>query len=167
MSIVNIGVTGWWKDIFRKPDGSILYQTGWKKNLIVENFAKVITGHWKQDGTFNLGSFQYAVGTGTVAAVKQNTQLGTEVFRKAVTSLEYLDSVLAVSATPTDHIQFTTQLTSSEANGNTLTEFGLFGGAASATVNSGFLMDRVVHAGIIKASPTVIDRLIRFEFTIP
>lgn len=100
------------------------------KNLFVKTGANSIADALR--GSLNRGVVTYcAVGTGTVAPVKTDTQLQTELFRKTIT----VRSVALNVAT------FEIFYTTSEANG-ALREAGLFGDDASATVNSGTLFCR-------------------------
>jgi hypothetical protein len=80
-------------------------------------------------GMDNVGMITYcAVGTNATAPNAADIKLGTELARKEV-------SVRSVSA---NIAVFSTYFTTTEGNGS-LKEAGLFGDAASATVNSGTL----------------------------
>lgn len=76
------------------------------------------------DGDSVAGITHFAVGTGTAAALAGDTALGGEVFRDAVTARTSNAQQLVVSY----------YLASGSANGNTLTEAGLFNAASTGTM---------------------------------
>lgn len=78
-----------------------------------------------------------AVGTGSTAATANDTALGAEVFRSAITQFIPLSGQLQVKH----------YLSSTQANGNTLTEAGLFNASSGGT-----MFARVTYAGIAKTS---------------
>lgn len=81
----------------------------------------------------NEGIITYgAVGTGTNIPANADTTLQTELKRKAVASGSYAANVITIR----------TYFSKTEGNGD-LKEFGLFGEAASAAVDSGTLFQRV------------------------
>lgn len=75
-----------------------------------------------------------AIGTGTTAVSEANTTLATEVFRATLAS-QYKSGNVAYN---------TFLAGNGDANGNTITEFGLFCGSATGTANSGTLFSRVL-----------------------
>jgi len=78
-----------------------------------------------------------ALGTDSTAPVVGNTQLGAEVFRKAVTS--YTNG--------TDgEILINMYLAPSDLVGTTIAEIGFFGGNATKTANSGTLLARGLYS---------------------
>jgi hypothetical protein len=93
-----------------------------------------------------------AVGTNATAPVVGNTKLGTELDRVAVTSISNSSNVVSV-------ISF---FGASDANG-TLTEIGHFGEAASATTDSGTMINHAV-IGITKTSAKTMTT--EWSFTI-
>lgn len=91
-----------------------------------------------------------AVGTGTATPLVTDTALVTEVLREVFSQ---------VSKGTTGKVTFEMTLATTEANGNTLTEVGIFN-AASA----GDLLARVVFPGIAKTSS--FELKIEVEITI-
>jgi hypothetical protein len=75
-----------------------------------------------------------------------DTTLGTEVFRDVFTSKTYAAGQIIIKYF----------LASGSANGNTLTEAGLFGDDATGAADSGTLFARVVHSGVAKTSSIAI-----------
>lgn len=93
-----------------------------------------------------------AIGTGATAAAATDTTLGTEVFRKLITA-RY----------PQTHgIEFLLDLQTSEANGNTLTEIGLFSESAD-----GILWSRCVHTAITKTALVTVSYRWTWTFGAP
>lgn len=78
-----------------------------------------------------------AAGTNNTAPALGDTQLGGELGRKQI-------SVSEISSLADNTAVFTTFFNTSEVNG-ALKEFGLFGGAASGTANSGTLVCRALE----------------------
>ena len=91
-------------------------------NLVVNDGLNLIRD--LLDGDAVAGITHFAVGTGTAAATAGDTALGTEVFRAAVTGRTSNSQQLVVSY----------YLPSGSANGNTLTEAGLFNAASVGTM---------------------------------
>lgn len=89
------------------------------------------------------GIKMFAVGTGTNAEQSTDSQLQTEVFRAAPTKTD---------DTTSKQLIVTYYLSSVDANGNTLTEAGIFGGQATSAANSGTLVARVTYPGDAKTS---------------
>jgi hypothetical protein len=88
----------------------------------------------------------FAIGTDNTAVVVGDTTLGTEVFRDVFTSKTYAAGQIIIKYF----------LASGSANGNTLTEAGLFGDDATGAADSGTLFARVVHSGVAKTSSIAI-----------
>lgn len=86
---------------------------------------------------------EFAIGTGITAPVATDTTLETEVFRDQFTSM---------TAMADGQLQVQYYLGSGSANGNTISEAGLFGNGATATANSGALYARGTFAGEVKDS---------------
>lgn len=86
------------------------------------------------------GIQRYAVGTSATAAARTDTQLGAEVFRAAPTN------------TIKDAQKLTVQLflSTGQGNGNTLAEGGPFANGATDTADSGTLVARATHTGVVK-----------------
>ena len=89
-----------------------------------------------------LGIEYLALGTGTTAAAAANTTLQTETYRETVDTKVRVGQIITV----------TTTLGTTEGNGNTFTEAGMFGNGASTTPNSGTLITRTTFAGVAKTA---------------
>ena len=88
------------------------------------------------------GIERFAIGTGTTAVASGNTALATEVFRGALTQKTSVSK-------STDYKYY---LASTDGNGNTFTEAGLFCNGATDTLGSGTLYARVLFTADAKNS---------------
>lgn len=88
------------------------------------------------------GLNRFALGTGTTAVTAADTLLQTEVFRAAFTQTTTANHQLTVKY----------YLAAGSANGNTITEAGIFGNGATDTANSGTLFARVLFTADAKTS---------------
>lgn len=88
------------------------------------------------------GFDRFAIGTGTTAVTASDTQLETEVFRDSFTQKTSTAKTLTIKYF----------LASGSANGNTITEAGIFGNGATDTANSGTLCARVIQTADAKTS---------------
>ncbi|MFA5313159.1 MAG: hypothetical protein WC375_07595 [Methanomassiliicoccales archaeon] len=88
------------------------------------------------------GITHIGVGTGTNSPSSTDTTLGTEVFRAAITAATAAAQKLTITYT----------LPSASANGNSLTEAGLFTASSSGTMYA-----RATHSLIAKTSDKVIS----------
>jgi len=93
--------------------------------------------------------------------------LTTEYFRKAIAqpSIVYIDPITDISTggVVSSKLEITVTLATTEANGS-LREFGMFGGTATSTADSGQMVNWISHSRIDKDSSLEIERKIRFEF---
>lgn len=139
-------------------------------NLVVDSCSVLIAGLMK--GVLS-GIQYFVVGSGSSAwsnsappsPATGDTKLLNEIFRKPVTKNDviFIDSNNDESSVPTNRIQIKVTFEESEANGE-LRELGLFGGNATATKNSGYMLNRKIHGLIYKTSGMKLERIIRFTF---
>lgn len=154
---------------------SILLPVGY--NLVVDAFSKLIAMLVKRDTTYASDAnykIYWEVGAGNSswsdsappAPAASDTALLAAAYRKVITpsaDISYIDSSNAVSASPTNRLQIITTFGSAEANGY-LREFGIFAGAATATLGSGTMINRKTHGVIYKTSGMDLKRTLRFTF---
>lgn len=137
-ALVNVEVMIW--DIKEEK----LLRTIRKHNLAVMSGRNLLRDFLYGDSVF--GMTHFAIGTGTVLASATDIKLGTEVFRDIFTQMVKLDGTLNIKY----------YLSSSTANGYTLTEAGIFGNGASGEQDSGTLYARVVHTPIVKTQSIAV-----------
>jgi hypothetical protein len=92
------------------------------------------------------------VGTGTVAPTRADLGLGTEVFSMALADVNRVESFA------TGELIITQTLLGPDANGNTLTEAGLF-------LADGSMFSRQIHAAITKGPAITVTYEWRLAFT--
>ena len=128
-------------------------------NLIVVGFGLVVASLLKGDINFGFPITQWAVGEGegdfwddlSVEARQAKsqfslTQLYNETFRKPVTISFIDDNNDPIVPGPTNRLEVQAQF-GPDVIGN-LREFGLFAGNASATLNTGIMIDHKSHTSI-------------------
>lgn len=111
-----------------------------KKHNIVTTVGKNLVASLLGIKAGVTGINYFAVGTSNTAVALADTTLGTEVFRNVLTDAVYTNTV----------VTFKFFLASTEANGNTLVEAGLFGDNATGVEDTGDLFAHVVHNPIVK-----------------
>ena len=141
-------------------------------NTVVDDCSKLIACLMKAQSGYS-GITYWAVGSGASswdnanppAPAVSDAKLTTETFRKAVTSsnIKFLDASNAETSTVTNKLQIKVTFSETEANGE-LREFALFGGNATATANSGLMINRKTHGLIYKTSGMRLERTIRLIF---
>lgn len=173
---------GYWRDeVYKIVDGKEVRDEersdkDWNKNTITVGMTILLAGLMKNDPGFTGGILQHAQGTGLPAwdvtlptPLFSQTQLVNEYFRKAPDSISYVDSMGVPTLDRTNSILIRTTLDFNEANGGDnlgrfIREQGIFGGDATATLNSGFMADAINHKARFKDSTVKIIRFIRFIF---
>lgn len=137
-----------------------------RTNTITDGFGKVIFALLKDDIGLAYSGIQYhAIGTGTTASAQADTSLVTEVARVVPTYMNWLDSSDNLASGPTTRLLIRSDFGTGVANGSTITEQGLFAGNATATTDSGIIIDRMVHSGIAKTSDFTLQRFIKLTFS--
>ena len=145
-------------------DGS--KETLFERHNVVTNDASILVAWLMKDKAGPTGSAtSLAVGSGDggwdaqapPAAADTQRVLENELFRKAFSSTSFIDGVGAVSAVPTNKVDFTTTFAEAEAVGAWL-EMGIVGGNAPAGPAAG---TSIVAAGG-DASAANVDILINY-----
>ncbi|MDF2615496.1 MAG: hypothetical protein K0Q47_151 [Sedimentibacter sp.] len=160
---------GEFRDVIRYKDGRI-EERPWQRNLIVNDIIKAIACALKGDA----GIKYWAIGKGLdswddvtpPAPAATDSQLVQEIGRKALTSgsFQYVDGSGNVSTPMTNRLLITVTFGYEECNGN-WREFSIVGGSsATATLNTGVLLNHKTHGLIVKTNSMEIERQIRFTF---
>jgi hypothetical protein len=103
--------------------------------------------------------------TPPVQSYDQST-LEAEYYRLTIPQGEiiFIDPITGSPAgSPTNKLEITVIIGYSAANG-TMREFGLFGGTATSTLDTGEMVNWIVHDRIDKTSGFEIQRKVRIEF---
>ena len=142
---------------------------GWHANIIVTTVAGMVSALFKNQSGY--GGVQYvAVGTGqaawdtdgTPAPTIDQAALENELGRVAP-SIVFLDASNNESLTVTNRIQVSGTFADADAVG-TWREWGVFGGTATASANSGILIDYLTHGAKVKGNDETMTRRVRFVF---
>lgn len=142
-------------------------------NLVVSSFLKLIMCLLKQENGYS-GIQYWAVGSGasswdsnTPNPTLDSTGLTSELGRSAINkdNIIFLNSNYEKSNTPTNIIQVSHTFGTSECNG-VWREFGLFGGNATASKDSGIMINKRHHAIITKTNEMSVERIMRFTLSL-
>lgn len=175
---VPIAVHGEWFDVFRFTDGRKTAgphgDFRWRPNQIQNSFATLLA-IWARGEVGYTRINHMALGEGLVswdavppAQPYSQAVLTTETFRKVIPQADVVfidpNTNLPTGGVPSNKLKITSMIGGGEANGLSLREFGLFGGAATLAFNSGEMVNWVTHARIDKDNTFEIDRTIRLLF---
>ena len=142
-------------------------------NLVVNTALNLIMALLKRQSGYS-GIQYWAVGSGASSWDSSlptpsagDTRLTAEIGRVAISPSEivFLDSNLNVSSSPTNIIQITHTFGTGDCNGK-WREFGIFGGNATATANSGLMINKRNHDVITKTNEMTVERVMRFTLNL-
>lgn len=172
--VPQVEIHGEWQDTIRYVDGTTKVVKGpIKPNQIQNPFSDMLTALCKGEAGFSRIGY-LAVGEGLVSWDSSTppqpyaqTTLEDEYFRKAIPAgdIIFIDPLtnLPTGGTPSSKIEISSLITTTEAVG-TMREFGLFGGEATATFDSGQMVNWIIHDRIDKDTSFEIERIVRLEF---
>lgn len=138
-------------------------------NLVVNSFLKLVMALCKGESGYKgiqywaIGSGQDSWDTSTPNPDVNATRLTAEIGRVAInpTDIKFLTSEYTQSATPTNILEIKHVFGASDCNGK-WREFGIFGGNATASANSGIMINKRHHNIITKTQDMTIERTMRF-----
>lgn len=142
-------------------------------NLVVNSFLNLVMCLLKQQSGYK-GVQYWAVGSG--AETWDNnmptpeigaTRLTAEIGRVPISAsdLAFLKPNYEVSSTPTNILQITHTFGASDCNG-VWREFGIFGGNATSSANSGIMINKRHHKVITKTEEMTVERIMRFTLSL-
>jgi len=164
-------MTGEISDTIHYKDGRVEKRVG--HILVVNKFLKLVMSFLKGETGYK-GIQYWAVGSGASSWDNSmpspsidSTKLTAELGRVAITAgeIKFLTPEYEVSSVPTNIIQITHTFGPSDCNG-VWREFGIFGGNATATKNSGLMINKRHHAIITKTEEMTIERVMRFTLNL-
>lgn len=159
---LNTKAIGRWRDTLYYANG-VVQKGQWNYNQIQDDSGIITAGAL----TGKLLGFQYlALGEGSSTwdttpptIARTQTQLEAETQRlpiPSIDSISYLHPTTgAVSGAPTRRMEFTVMIPATVLGD--FREFGLVGGDATSTLNTGYLFNHVAHAVISKDSGTPLE----------
>lgn len=139
-------------------------------NLVVDSILPLLMCLLKRDAS-STGIQYWAVGSGSSSWDSSmpnpnltDTTLTAEIGRKAISpsNMKFVDTNLVESSTPTNTIEISVVFNAGECNG-VWREFGLFGGNADSSANSGTMINKKHHALLTKTSEMVVERKLRLS----
>lgn len=172
---------GFFKDEVWKKDPAtgkevLVENTGWVHNDIVEGMVKLIAALMKGEIGIH-GMMYHAQGEGepgwdiggAPVPAWSDTALSNEYFRSVPDSIVFLDALDVPTATITNVLLVKTTLDFGDANGNDglgrdIRCQGVFGGDATAVLDSGMMLDEINHTKRWKDATVKIVRYIKFVF---
>ena len=142
-------------------------------NLVVNSFLNLVMCLLKQQSGYS-GIQYWAVGSGAsswdsslptpdLTASRLTAELGRVPI--ATSEITFLSPTYEEVSTPSNIIQIKHTFGTSDCNG-VWREFGIFGGNATASPNSGILINKRHHAVITKTEEMVIERTMRFTLSL-
>lgn len=142
-------------------------------NLVVNSFLNLVMCLLKQQSGYT-GIQYWAVGSGASSWDSNMptpeltaTRLTAEIGRVPITAdeLAFLDQDYRVVSTPTNILQISHTFGADDCNG-VWREFGIFGGNATAVLNSGIMINKRHHSVITKTEEMTIERIMRFTLSL-
>lgn len=142
-------------------------------NLVVNSFLNLVMCLLKQQSGYT-GIQYWAVGSGAPSwdtsmptPELTATRLTAEIGRVPISAdeLAFLDQDYKVVSTPTNILQISHTFGADDCNG-VWREFGIFGGNATAVLNSGIMINKRHHSVITKTEEMSIERIMRFTLSL-
>lgn len=142
-------------------------------NLVVNSFLNLVMCLLKQQSGYS-GVQYWAVGSGASSwdtsmptPELTATRLTAEIGRVPISAdeLAFLDQDYKVVSTPTNILQISHTFGADDCNG-VWREFGIFGGNATAVLNSGIMINKRHHSVITKTEEMTIERIMRFTLSL-
>lgn len=141
-------------------------------NTVVDSCSKLIACLMKGQAGYN-GILYWAVGSGDSSWSNSNppspststTKLVNEIGRKRIdpNNIVFIDANNNVTQNITNRLQISITFEEGEMNGE-WREFGLFGGNATGTKDTGIMINHKIHPLIYKTSGIRVERTIRLTF---
>jgi hypothetical protein len=166
---------GTYRDRLTDAQGRPVWDSGWRTNRVVDSCNALIAALMKAEPGFS-GVLFWAVGAGATSwdnlmpsPLAADRQLSNEIARKAVVPADivFLDDQDAAVAGPTSRLRIASTFTPADFGGQgipSLREFGLFGGDATTTANSGWMIDYVIHPLIRLSAGMTLTRNLNLTF---
>lgn len=158
-------------DTIRYADGRVEVREG--HNLVVTSLQNLLMCLLKKQSGYT-GISYWAVGSGadswdsnTPDPTAGEVRLTKEIGRVAIPDSEivFLDSGLTQTSSITNTIQITHTFGVNDCNG-VWREFGIFGGNANSSANTGIMINKKHHSVITKTNLMTIERVMRFTLSL-
>lgn len=165
----------WWDEIY-EPDRQtgemvLVHTTPIRTNTKMDSVAVLMAALMANDPAYG-GILYHAQGRGdpgwgaTPPAINTaDTTLFDEAGRNPPSSILYLDPLDVVVVGPTNVIQVRTVYGLADLAGETLREQALFGGTATAAIDSGLIINGIRHDGIFKSGAIQLARNVKLTYS--
>lgn len=168
---LNVHMTG--ESIDRIYRGGVLVEERVGHNLVVNSFLNLVMCLLKHQNGYS-GLQYWAVGSGSASWDSQlptpeigATRLTAEIGRVplSLSDFAFLNDDYEVVNFPTNILQISHIFTENDCNG-VWREFGIFGGNATTTFNSGIMINKRHHAVLTKTTEMQVERIMRFTLNL-
>lgn len=168
---IDLKVTGEITDRFYKNDELIKETVD--HNLVVNSFLTLVTALFSKKTGYS-GIQYWAVGSGSSSwdtnqpsPQLSETSLTNEIGRKIINAsdIQFLTPNDAVSNSPTNILQVKAFFGANDCNGE-WREFGLFGGNATSSINTGIMINKRHHDVFVKTSEITVERTMKFTLNL-
>jgi hypothetical protein len=168
-------LTGRYRDRLIDRNGRLIDDRGWRPNLIVDQARVLIAALLKNEPAIG-GLLYWAIGTGDPAwdgrLIEPDAGRSTlvdEAARQALAEadIRFIDMDGRPSRMPTDQLEVRAVFDGDRlaaAGVLSLREFGVFGGDATASAATGYLLDHVIHPRIDLTTGLSLERSLRLAF---
>ena len=142
-------------------------------NLVVNSFLNLVMCLLKQQSGYG-GIKYWAIGSGTSSWDSSMpspdinaTRLTAELGRVPISAddIKFLNSDYSPISSPSNILEIRHVFSAAECNG-VWREFGIFGGNATTSLNSGIMINKRHHAVITKTDEMTIERIMRFTLNL-
>ena len=172
-------IKGIYRDVLLRPDKTVIFDSGWQSNLIVDVFRVMLAEFMKNKQYVNRGITYLKVGKGYSVWDENGAPAPNEgmtglidpdpfVLSEAGLLIECLDENDVVTDSPTSRLQVTATLGTDQPPGVAplssypLREFGLFGEYEDDTgAAQDYMIDCIRHPVIHKDASTTLIRVVR------
>ena len=176
-----ITIKGIYRDKLMGPNSRLLFDSGWKPNLIVLRCRQLLAGFMKNETVMGIQFLKVGQGdpawdtAGTPPAAASATDLvdtaSAFVIPNTDLTLQFLDTSDAIVTGPTNRLEIVATLgpgqpTPASDPPYPLREFGLFGSfrLPGTTTDTPFMIDYIRHPLIEKDGSVTLERRVRLIF---
>lgn len=171
----NFEIKGFYRDRLTDVNQQLIFDSGWKSNLIVLQCRELLAGFMMNDSVLGIQSLQVGRGdaswdTPPPPAPDPNTTIelvdpAPHIIQSSDLTLQYITASDGISDHPTHRIEIIAVLGVGEPTPDTeppypLREFGLFGDLNGTP----YMIDYIRHPLIEKNGAATLERRVRFTF---
>lgn len=180
MEKIGNSIKGIYRDILRSSDNTVIYDSGWRSNIIVDRCRVLLSAFMKNEQTRGIQSVKVGQGDprwdidGAPAPTAQLTTLidpSPYIMNAGDLQIDYLDENDEVVSNPTNRLQVSVTFGLNQPpavaplSSYPMREFGLFGQYTDAggTVHD-YMIDCIRHTVINKDVTATLERSVKLYF---